>query len=337
MANVSMGDMAQSFQLRRDTAQVRDDLMRATQELSTGVRADLGKAVKGDYGPVLAIDRQLSALSAYKTTATEAALFADTAQLALERVQSLGIELAPQLIGADLGGYDALEGVVAADAKAAFITTVEMFNSQTGGRGIFGGTATNRAALGDPQTMLSQLRDELEAKDAKTAVDVERVVADWFKDAEGFKKLGYLGSDDPLTGFRVGEGTTVEVGIKADDATVVEQLKGLAMVALLAEGALEGNAAQQVELAKIAGTTILGNQTAFSALRADLGTAQARIEQASARNSSETSALQIARSDIVSADPYGTATELQNLEVQLETIYTLTARLSRLSLTDYLR
>jgi flagellar hook-associated protein 3 FlgL len=45
----------------------------------------------------------------------------------------------------------------------------------------------------------------------------------------------------------------------------------------------------------------------------------------------------MARSDIVSVDPFEVATELQNLQVQLETIYTITARLSGLSLTKYLR
>ena len=58
---------------------------------------------------------------------------------------------------------------------------------------------------------------------------------------------------------------------------------------------------------------------------------------ASARNGAETSALEIARTDILAIDPYRTATELQSTETRLETLYTLTARLSRLSLSEYLR
>ena len=54
------------------------------------------------------------------------------------------------------------------------------------------------------------------------------------------------------------------------------------------------------------------------------------------RNAAEASALQIARNGLVAADPYDTATAIQAVQTQIETLYTLTARLSRLSLTDYL-
>ena len=37
------------------------------------------------------------------------------------------------------------------------------------------------------------------------------------------------------------------------------------------------------------------------------------------------------------ADPYRTATDLQAAQTRLETLYVLTARLSRLNLTEYLR
>ena len=61
-----------------------------------------------------------------------------------------------------------------------------------------------------------------------------------------------------------------------------------------------------------------------------------KISAAETRNSSEESALQIARNDLTSVDPYSTATKLQETQTQLETIYALTARMSHLSLLDYL-
>ena len=44
----------------------------------------------------------------------------------------------------------------------------------------------------------------------------------------------------------------------------------------------------------------------------------------------------MARTGMVQIDPYDAATRLQNTETQLQLIYTLTARISRLSLADYL-
>jgi flagellar hook-associated protein 3 FlgL len=75
---------------------------------------------------------------------------------------------------------------------------------------------------------------------------------------------------------------------------------------------------------------------ARGALAARIGTAQERIANATTRNSAEATALQIARIGIVSADPYEAATALTEAESQLDTLYAVTARLSRLSLANYL-
>ena len=55
------------------------------------------------------------------------------------------------------------------------------------------------------------------------------------------------------------------------------------------------------------------------------------------RNGAETTSLQIARNGITAVDPYETASRLEATRQQLETLYTLTARISRLSLVDFLR
>ena len=44
----------------------------------------------------------------------------------------------------------------------------------------------------------------------------------------------------------------------------------------------------------------------------------------------------MARGGMVGVDGYDTATALQETQARLETLYTLTARLSRLKLADYL-
>ncbi len=72
-------------------------------------------------------------------------------------------------------------------------------------------------------------------------------------------------------------------------------------------------------------------------MRANLGTVEAHIETVSVQSASETSALEILKANLLSVDPYETASELQAVQTQLETLYALTARMSRLSLVDFLR
>ena len=77
--------------------------------------------------------------------------------------------------------------------------------------------------------------------------------------------------------------------------------------------------------------------TGVITVRGEVGVLENRLETARTRNSVETDTLAMARAEMVGADPFETATRLQMVQTQLDTFYTLTARLSQLNLTGYLR
>jgi flagellar hook-associated protein 3 FlgL len=334
MPAVTLSDLSQMFQLRRNTVQVRQDLSTATQELSSGRHSDLGKSVSGNYGPLVAIDQQLAGLKAFNTNAKEATLFAEGAQMSLNRINKLGSDLGQRLVNVVESDIKTLRNVFANEAEEAFGTSVAALNGTVAGRSIFAGTGTNGPALASAGDILAELRTLTAAE--TDAEDVVAIVDAWFGPGGGFEATGYIGSTTDLSGYRVSEGQTVELTARADNMTVRHQLKGLALGALL-EGTGITEPRELAELANLAGISLLSNETAMVSLQAEIGAAQHRIEDASARNSAERTTLEIARSDIVSIDPYKVATDLQNLQSQLETIYTITARLSGLSLTNFLR
>lgn len=337
MPALSLSDLSQMFQLRRDTVRVRQNLATATQELSSGKKSDLGGSVSGNYAPLVAIDQQLSALKGYETNAKEAALFADMAQFSLEQVKQVAGDLGTRLISLKEADLATIGNVFAGEAEGAFELAVSALNGTVAGRSVFGGIATDRAPLASGAEMLTELRAAVVAAGATTAADVETVLDDWFYTAGGgFETNGYLGSAARMSDVKVAEGRTIAMPIKADDVEIRHQLRGLALGAML-EGAGITDNVEKVRLSQIAGEAMIANQDRMLSLQAQVGSAQARIETASTRNSSESTALKIARNGIVAIDPFEVATELQNLQVQLETIYTITARLSGLSLTNYLR
>ena len=114
-------------------------------------------------------------------------------------------------------------------------------------------------------------------------------------------------------------------------------MKAYALAALVADGVLAGQYEDRADLLESSATRMLAGDKVLAELRAGIGTLEARVDTALARNGAETVTLEIARSSLVEIDPYDAATELQAFETQLETLYTITARLSRLSLADYLR
>jgi flagellar hook-associated protein 3 FlgL len=96
------------------------------------------------------------------------------------------------------------------------------------------------------------------------------------------------------------------------------------------------DAAERKDLAGRGADLLLSGLQPLIAVRADLGVTEARIEEARVANAAETTSLAQARNGLVAADPFEAATALEAVTTQLETLYALTARVSRLSLTNYL-
>lgn len=332
MGSMTLSDLSQMFLLRRDTVRVRQDLATATQELSTGRSADLGKATSGNFGPLASIDRQLSGIDGYETNAKEATLFFDTAQEALERIKSSTSEFSLRLTSTRPNEIITSGNVLAIEATAAFDLTVSTLNSRIAGRSLFAGTATDRTPVADARGILDQVGTAVAG--LTTAVDVANAVDAWF--TANFDTAVYQGSPDPLRGFRVGEGREVAMNVKGDDPAIRDQLKALATAALIGKTDIS-DPSEEAALANAAGNSLVSNRDGLITLQAGVGSAQERVEIARVEMSAERTALQIARSEIVAIDPYKVATDLQNLQTQLETIYTITARLSGLSLTNFIR
>ncbi|MBC7158387.1 MAG: flagellar biosynthesis protein FlgL, partial [Rhodobacteraceae bacterium] len=150
-----------------------------------------------------------------------------------------------------------------------------------------------------------------------------------------FAALGYLGAATG-TAFPVAPGRTVTLDVTAADPAVSGVLKGLVSAALLAEGALPGDAVGQGELALAAGTALISADAGLAGLRGRVGTAEARIEAGATTIAAERTALGIRRAEMLAADDFDTATALQQVEQRLELLFTVTARLSRLNLSDFL-
>lgn len=332
----AIGDLAMTLQNRLGQTRLKSELQALTGELSTGKLRDPAKALGGDLGPVAGIERQLAALGAYGTAASETGLLADAAIRAIETMQKAGADLGPALLRAGTTGEPALVGAAAADARARFGNVVSALNVRVADRALFAGTATDGPAVAGRDAMLDELAALVSGE--TTAAGVVTAVETWF-DAPGggFETLGYLGATSDLQPARIGPGREAELTLRADDPALRDLMKGYAMAALVAEGALSGQPAERAALLHEAGLRIMAGDGALAQLGADAGRVAAAAEEAATANAAETSALEIARNELLAADPYETATALSAAETQLQTLYALTARLSRLSLAEYLR
>ena len=334
MGLVSLGDMAQSFMLRRQNVALKSDLQRLSLELTTGRVADIAARVSGDLVPISAIDASLARLNGYRAVTAEAGLFAGSMQTALGVVDEVASDLSRTLLAAASSSTQALIDAAGTEARSRLETAMSALNTRVGDRSLFAGTATNGPAIVPAETMMLALDAAIIG--AATAQDIEVAVSAWFNAPAGFAATAYTGNV-ALARVNIAPGEEAALDITATDPAIRATLKGLALAALLGRGALAGQPAERQSLANRAGLSLLESQTDRTYLAARIGTAQAQIDAAASRNAAESTSLQIARADITAADPFETASKLQETQQQLEKIYAITARITRLSLMDYLR
>lgn len=333
MTRISVGDASLTNVLARQGADLRGQVQRAAQEVATGRHTDLGQVLRGDVAPLLAIDASLARLAAYRTNTTDAAFQTAAQQAAIAGLSHLASGISTTLLGARNYSTPAQIDTLAADAKGRLASAIGLLNTQAAGRAVFSGVATDTLPLGSVEDLLTTLQTA--ASGATTAGQVSAAVTTWFSDPLGFG-LFYQGGD-PLAAAPVAPGETADLSTTAMDQALRETLSGFAMAALLDRGVLAGDAVERGRLAQLAGQQLTATADARTTLQARIGTQEARIETARTRNAAEETSLGILRSDISSVDPYEAATRLETVRAQLESLYLVTARVSRLSLTEYLR
>lgn len=330
----SVGDLAISTQLRRDTARTSNNITRLTSELSSGVSTDLATRFKGDFGALSGLERGISRSESFKVVIAEQRLVFSTQQATLEKLRGLG-ELAGTFLTLPESANATLIDNAGAEALASFNTAFGSFNAQIGGKTIFSGVDTDRPALEDAEIVLSAIEAELVTAGAATASDVETVVTAWFSVGGGFDTVGYLGGPE-MNGTRISESETTQAPITAAAQEIRDQFAALTLGALLGRNVLSGNLEEQGNLIQTAAENLLAASEGLVSLQSRLGTVENQIERASVEVTTEGDALQLARASLIEIDPYEAAIELQGAETQLQAIYAITARLSRLSLVDYI-
>lgn len=336
MAVNSLGDMAQSFMLRRLTASIKNEANTAAQELTTGHTANIGRKLGGDLTRLTGLEATLSRLKGYRVATDSTAMTANAMQSVFDQLDKLTDGMGPSLLNAaNSENPRMLEGLVG-DVTERFDAVLFSLNSRIGDKTLFAGITSDGPAVASSNVILSALEAYVASAGAVTAGDIATAVTAWFEDPAGFATVGYLGNVG--TGaIAISAEDRVDLDFTAANPAIRDTLKSLAMVALVGRGTVIPDSNTGEQLVNIAGNALLQNQFDRTFLAGDLGLAQARIEYAHTRNEAEGTALQLARSNLLAVDPYEAATRMEAAQTQLETLYSVTARLSRLSLLDFLR
>ena len=335
MNMTSIGDMAHSLMLRTHSTALKSTMLTLTDELATGQTSDVASRLGGDYSYLSDIDQNLSRLGGYAIAATEASLFAKATQLGLEQMQGVATTLGADLLTISPTTIEVARLHTGQQARAGLDTILSALNGSVGGQSLFAGTATDTSPMASSETLIGALKSEVSGM-ALTS-QILQAIDDWFADSGGFKVTMYSGSDQPLAPIRVGVTEQVTLSLRADHPELRSVLRNAAVAALATDPDLGLDVDAQNALLHIAGEGLLNNDQGVTALRASIGHAEARIEEASSRAGAARTGLEYAKNELLEADPFETASRLEEVQFQLESLYAVTVRTSRLTLLSFLK
>lgn len=335
MRTTNLGDMAHNFMLQQRNTALKTDIGRLTEELATGQITDARQVLNGNYSYLTDIERSMDALKGYKVATTEATHLAAGMQAALERFGTMGRALSETLVfSTSLGAGVTETAGIAAEAGETLNAMIGVINTRTAGRTMFSGTATTTAPLASADDLIAGLRSAVAG--SATPDDMIAAAKTWFDDPMGFSATMYRGSNQPLAPIALSDTDSVNLGIRSDDPALRETLRGVALAALATDPAIGFSPEQQAELLGKAGREMIATGDWVTNLQARVGFAESRIEEASSRNAVEKIGFEAARTALMAADPFETATQLESAQFQLQSLYAVTVRMSQLSLVNFL-
>lgn len=334
----SIGDQARAYALTVATNRTKTTLATLTQELASGQAADPGLRLEGNTRALNEIQGRLAMTRQLNKNAGEATIRLQAVQDMFTGIRETTSDLGMSLTTDIFPEASLRLGTGVVRAVEAFDMTVQRLNGTNSNRHLMSGDASGTVPLAESSVIMDRL--VAVTTGLTTAEGVAEAISDWF-DAPagggGYLDEVYFGGQGAAQRIPVGDGIEVEMATTAASPAVRELLKGLATAAIVQRGVPAGDQNEQISLLELGGQRLISADSAVLGEMGRVGVAQQAVERAQATNGAVMTTLERARTDLLQADPFETTTALTEVEGQLEMIYAVTARLSKLKLVDFLR
>lgn len=328
-----LGSLALPHEMHSRGVRLRNELQRLSHEVTTGRVASPQRQLRGNLAPLAAIEHRLGRIDSVERSLGLRQTRLDAAQAGLQVFLDQGDAIAAQLrLPVNMPGEDAIAD---RGARAALDGLTAALNQSVAGQALFAGTKSDGPPLPSGQAILEAAQTAVAG--LHNAAEIKAALETFFMDdAGGFLSDIYAGGP-PAAGGVAPSGQPQSSLPTAADPAIRRSLMALSMASILGTQAAPADEGERSALALDAATALNDATAAMAALGAKIGFAQADLAQQTTRLQGEQDALVLARETMIGADPYTAATRLEQARGQLESLYMVTARLSRLSLTEFLR
>jgi flagellar hook-associated protein 3 FlgL len=331
--------------LARNQTRLADTL----KEFSTGRHADVGRTLGTRLGAVLDMRHVMGDLTALTSTNAIVGGRLESAQSALEGIRKLASGLIDTAISVRQSGAEPT--LLAADAKSQWGSVFDMLSVTSDGVYVFSGTNSSAAPvdnyLSEPPgpartAVIAAFTTEFgfppddpqvsTITPAQYQAYLDGPFAALFEDpAWG---ATFSSATDGVMRDRISLGEEINSSVSVNDAGMRKLFMAMAL-------AIDGGAEQMsADTRQVLSTRIVesANSAVYDIVRqqSEIGMGQERLTQANERISLEKQALQRRVSTAEEVDAYEVAERLGLLMSRIEASYSVTARIQKLSLLNYL-
>ena len=324
-------------------ARTRDQVARLSEALASGRVDDAGKALRHDFSALSRAERDLALHDSLRHSVEAGRRLVGMAGTSADRIaieiDALREAFKPSITG---GAYPDV-AIAARATEEGLRAILSALDVVVDGRSVFGGGRADAPAIDGAQAVMDDLAGLYVP--GMNEADLRAAVADYFAapvppaaPAAGT----FLGDRVPAgapdaVSIRLGDEGATRWAVSVDDPAILSILSEVGQAyALGATPDLAETDATRDFYATAMPAKVATALDAAIDLRARIGTLESRLDAAADRLDADRFDALGRRDALIGADPYETATRLEAETARLETVYTLTARLSRLRLTDYL-
>ena len=331
---------------RNATQRMQEALATAQQELASQRKADLGTALGADVSTLAGLHWQVAALEGEQGRIASARNRAEATQGGLQAIAGLAGNVFETLSAARGSGGG--QSVIGDTAREALASLVSLLDTSYGGTYLFGGLNGDTAPMQPFEGSAGQaaIRDSFAAAfgfspDSAAAASITPDQMTGFLDgdfaalfANGAWQGTWVAASPRNTVTAVGEGQRIDSSASAAAPFAARLTQALTVMLTAAHGQFS----QETRMTMLdeAMTLVAEAQEELVQEQARVGLAQQRLAAAGEETDSRLSRTRLAVEMLQGVDPYALATEINTLTTQLQASYTLTGRLSQMSLLSYI-
>lgn len=336
MALTSLGDMARHFIGLRDITATRKQLARLNGEVTSGQAADPVRHLAGRSDRLFALNHKIATLGAEQKAAAALGQRLQTAREAVGTIEAARADLSQTLLSLPMAVTTQAFPRVGAEAEGALRAMVSALSTRQGPDYLFAGRNSDMAPVAPADDIIVQIRQV--AAGAQNAQEVQQRVQQALVAPGGlFDTAFYQGATGAEDRRDLGQGVQIGLGPRADDPAFRSLMATYATAMLVADSGLPISDTAKVEALHALGAELVAAAEPLAIATARLGGQENLAEQIAAARGAGLTAATMMRQDLVGIDQAEAISTFDQMQAQLEIQYTVTARLSGLSLAGYLR